>query len=175
MYDITSTYLENASQVAHLGRAGQLSTVARKTQRQPAEPGTLVASTVGERCIEAAFRVGLRKAHLAELVGVSWQAVHSWTRGTTPSLDNVRRVASVTGYTAEEILGWAAGNDPPFEAWQQFKETDEYKSITDEERRTLAAVMWPSHKEPTLSSYLFMLQGLRSAADKTSVRATKRL
>ena len=157
--------------IASNGIRSQLQSVAHRKPRMPAERGPLVSSTVGERCLEAAFRSGYRKAHLAEMVGVSWQAVNTWAKGTTPSIANVKRVASVTGYSVEEIMGWASGQDPPFESWQAFKATAEYRASTDQERRAVAAIMWPHGKEPTLTSYLLALQAIRAAADKTAIRS----
>ena len=135
--------------------------------RSPADPGGLVSATTGERCIEAAFRAGYRKAHLAELVGVSWQTVNTWSKGVTPSADNVRRVASVTGCPVEDLLGNPSGGDPKFSAWDDFKKTRDYEGLGPGERRALATIMWPPGKEPTLSAYLVVLQGIRAAADKS--------
>lgn len=114
---------------------------------------------------------GLRKAHLAERVGVTWGTVNNWTRDeVVPGGDNLRRIAEVTGVTLDELLGVATGQEPPFPAWKRFLDQLESEGIemSADQRRALASIAWPPGEEPTVASYQAMLAGLRT----TKPRAT---
>ncbi len=59
----------------------------------------------GRRITRARKRMGLNKAELARLVGVSRQAVTDWERGTDIKLSNLRKLARVTGSSIIELTG----------------------------------------------------------------------
>lgn len=136
------------------------------TSRKDKAP--LRGNTLGERVADALVRQGMSKAELARATGMSWQSIHQITdHGVIPKLPNLEKIATVLSVTVEELMGIAAGQEPDLQAWAQFKDTTEYQSATAEERRAVSAIMWPSGREPTLTSYLLALQAVRAAAQKS--------
>lgn len=120
-------------------------------------------ATVGERIREAIDGSGVDRAEIARTMKVRWSTVNEWYQGrATPTSSNLRRLAEVTGVDVDELLGVACGQRPPFAAWDDFLRTEEGKTITEEERRSLQAIPWPRRRAPTVSSYLLALQALRS-------------
>lgn len=70
----------------------------------------LVGETVGQRILAAMQHAGLKKAHLAERTGKSWQAVHAWcTDESVPKAENLRRISDVTGVS----MRWIEANEGP--------------------------------------------------------------
>lgn len=62
--------------------------------------------TLGERIKASRARAGLSQEKLAELVGVSRQAVTKWEADqTAPSTENLFRLAAVLGTTVEGLMG----------------------------------------------------------------------
>lgn len=109
-------------------------------------------------------RAGLTKAELARRCDVRWQTVHDWIRNQSiPEPDNWRSIAEATGVTLDELLGVAAGQDPPFPAWKDFIETDAGKGLSAGERRALQAFAWPEGVEPAVGDYYALLTVLRAA------------
>lgn len=53
------------------------------------------------------------------------------------------------------------GQDPPFDAWHAFLESDIGRTMTPAERRTLQAIPWAPGEEPTVAAYTMMLAGAR--------------
>lgn len=89
--------------------------------------------------------------------------VHKWTSGTQlPDRESLLLLSGALGVTIEELLGVAAGQDPPFGAWVEFVSSDQGASMTADERRALQSMAWPSGQEPTITGYLMMLAALRS-------------
>jgi transcriptional regulator with XRE-family HTH domain len=89
--------------------------------------------------------------------------VHDWTTGkSSPNPDHLRKIAEVLPVTLDELLGVAAGQDPPFAAWAAFLQTAEGAALTPDERRTLQAIPWPPGREPTTASYQIALASLRT-------------
>ena len=61
----------------------------------------------------------LKKGHsdawLAEQLGVSAYAVNSWSRGTTPTVDSLQKIATYMGMTLGELMVKLKGNETPQE------------------------------------------------------------
>jgi transcriptional regulator with XRE-family HTH domain len=128
-------------------------------------------ATIGERIEARREELGLSKAELTRLLELDRSAtLHEWIADKyEPRAGHLRRLATVLQMTLEELVGVAEGQRPPFEAWGQFLETDEGKSATPHELRTLAAIFWPPGREPTVFGYQMHLAALRSG---TKVRGT---
>lgn len=106
---------------------------------------------------------GHDQSTLQRALGVRWATVHAWWVGkSVPKGPNLRGLGEVLGVTIDELLGIAEGQDPPFEAWRAFMETEQGRSATEDELTSLRSIYWKS-KKPTVASYMVMLQGLRSA------------
>jgi transcriptional regulator with XRE-family HTH domain len=103
------------------------------------------------------------KAELARALGHRDQSqVSKWISGTKePGSGSLRRVAEILAVTVDELLGVAEGQEPPFEAWQEFLATDAGQSMTPGERRALCAFAWPPELEPTVSGYVALLGAMR--------------
>lgn len=136
-------------------------------------PRPLRGATLGERLVDAleqaSFLEGTKvtKAELARRLGVRWATVHDWTSNTTaPSAEHLRQIAEVMPVDLEELLGVAAGQDPPFEAWPAFLATAEGRGITAEERRSLQGIPWQRGREPTVASYQIALASLRTTKER---------
>ncbi len=114
--------------------------------------------------IRAAFAAsGKRKSRLSKEVGVSWQTVHDWVRGERlPDQVHLPLLAKALGVTPEQLLGVAVGQNPPFAAWATFADTPEGRTMTEDERRELAAHPWIG-RHPTVLSYQLLLVAVRSA------------
>lgn len=109
----------------------------------------------------------MTQAEIARRCGVSWQAAHGWvTDASAPKVEHLRRIAGECGVTLDELLGVAAGQDPPFLAWAEFIATPEGASIDAGERRALQSLAWPPGREPTVASYLIALQAVRSSRQR---------
>lgn len=108
-------------------------------------------------------RAGVTPTELAERAGFGESLVYKWLRGDQAiSAESLVRITEVLPVTADELLGVAAGQEPPFAAWRAFLETPEGHGVTQPERRTLQVVYWPDGIEPTVSSYLVALQAIRA-------------
>jgi transcriptional regulator with XRE-family HTH domain len=142
---------------------------ARQMPAHPTVPASKVkisGATVGERIRAAMVRKGLRQAHLAELVGVTWQTVHNWiTDKHPPDEKRLPRLLEVLEMRPEELLGLAAGQEPSFEAWREFIKR-EGDSITAAERRAMAAFPWPPGRAPTVNSYHSLLAAIRATTKR---------
>jgi transcriptional regulator with XRE-family HTH domain len=110
----------------------------------------------------------MTKAELARRLGVRWPTVHDWINGkSVPKPDHLRMIAEVLPVTLEELMGVAAGQDPPFAAWAEFLGTAEGAAITPDERRALQAIPWPPGREPTVASYHVALASLRTTIPRS--------
>jgi len=153
-------------------------------------PGTtkapLTGETVGQRIIAAMQHAGLKKAWLAERVGVSWTTVNAWANGSAITAENLRRVADVCGVSMEwlqtgrHITHAIAAND----ALREFLETPDGRQATVEERAELASFV--PQGEASVSFYgallLLIRSGLKRSLEEepeddhetSSVRMTKK-
>lgn len=147
----------------------------RRYRVPSSETGPLRGKTPGARIVEAMQRKGLRKMHLHERVGVSYQTVISWCNDSTPpSAANFQRLADVLEVPVQWLLrGVDEKGEPDFEAWREFLKSPPGSEITPEERESLASILWPSDKEPSLLSYGAMLSGLRYATPRKKAPRTK--
>lgn len=120
-------------------------------------------ATLGARLLDAIDLRGTNMNRVAKAIGVQWQTVQHWTLDKSkPSADNLRLLSEVIGVTIEELLGVAAGQDPPFEAWGAFLLTVDGQSMAEPERRSLQAIPWPPGSEPTVASYMMALATIRT-------------
>lgn len=100
---------------------------------------------------------------------VRWQTVQYWVLGrSVPTGERAAALARVLGMTLDELLGVAAGQDPPFAAWREFLASPEGQSMTPGERRTLQAIAWPPGTEPTTAAYAVVLAGVRLTRPRKS-------
>lgn len=130
-------------------------------------------TSIGERIAAIRKSRGLSKSELARKLWPDqepprYRMIHRWEdEGKVPEPESLRRLAEVLGVTIEELMGVAAGQDPPFEAWPKFLETDEAKAMTDNQRRALAGFWW-GDREPTVASYKAMLLAFAVSTPKTA-------
>ena len=62
--------------------------------------------TLGEKLQQVRRAAGLSQEQLAEMLGVSRQAVSKWeTDQSSPDLDNIRALCAAFGLSADELLG----------------------------------------------------------------------
>jgi transcriptional regulator with XRE-family HTH domain len=119
-------------------------------------------ASIGERIDAAMRRAKVSQAELARRIGVRPEEISKWRRGPgKPRADTLRLLAAELRVTVDELLGVAAGQDPPFPAWADFLSTPEAASLDDGERRALQSLAWPPGREPTLAGYLMTLAALR--------------
>lgn len=120
-------------------------------------------ATIGERISTSRGRRGWTKAELARRIGKSWRLLHKWESGEqSPDRESLQLLAGVLGVTIEELLGVAAGQDPPFASWPEFVASPPGSEMTPDERRALQSFAWPQGTEPTVSGYVMVLAALRS-------------
>jgi transcriptional regulator with XRE-family HTH domain len=118
--------------------------------------------TIGGRIAAARVSRGWKKAELARRLGKSWRLLHKWeTDEQPPDRESLRLLSGVLGMTIEELLGVAAGQDPPWSAWREFLEAPEAATMDAGERRALQSLAWPPGREPTVAGYLMTLAALR--------------
>jgi transcriptional regulator with XRE-family HTH domain len=122
--------------------------------------------TLGERVKEAIDLSGMTKAEIARRVGISFQGLSGWAKGTQPQLHHFQKFANVTGVTLEELMGAAEGQEPRGAGWTAFRGTAEFRSASPEELKAVRAVLWPEGMEPSATSYLLVLQAVRAAVPK---------
>ncbi len=126
----------------------------------------LRGKNIAERIVAARKRAGLNKSEFARELNCPWTTVHAWeTAKYVPKADTLKKICRVLGVEIEQLLGVAGGQEPDFDAWRQFLETAEGKSMSPQEADALRAFNWPSNKAPTLLSYAQLLSVIRLASD----------
>jgi transcriptional regulator with XRE-family HTH domain len=71
---------------------------------EPDRSAPLQGATIGQRIKAAYLRAGLKRAKFARLCDVSYQTVINWENGSSePKLENLMRVAEVTGFPVEQF------------------------------------------------------------------------
>lgn len=131
----------------------------------------LQGSTLQARIRDLIAQTGLTIQALADMGGVNWPAAKNWTKdggdGPEPKqLQALARGLAEYGVTPEQLLGAAAGQEPSFEAWQQFKLTPEGQSASAIELRMLAGFPWLD-RPPTVLAYQMLLMAVRAAEPPT--------
>lgn len=115
----------------------------------------------GLRVLEGMRRADISKAELARRIDKPWRTVHEWiVGGQNPGMENVKLLARELPMTLEELLGVAAGQNPPYNAWLPFLETEEGKSMNEAERRALQAFDW-ADDVPSVADYVSLLNARR--------------
>lgn len=127
------------------------------------------AADIGRRIAEARKRLGLTKSGLGRAVGrkgkSAYRIVKKWEEeGQHPDPDSLARLTEVLGVTIEELMGVAAGQEPPFPAWGVFlaELVAEGDALSDDEARGLKSMVWPNGEVPTPRSYWALLSMLRT-------------
>lgn len=139
-------------------------------RRQSSEPDP-VLEALGARIRRAMQTRGKRVSDVADACDVRWPTAQKWVLGQSyPELARLPRLLEVLGMTAEELLGIAAGHEPPFAGWSAFLATPEGQGATQSELAALRGIAWPDDSEPTASAYAVALAALRMAARRDSVR-----
>lgn len=106
---------------------------------------------------------GHDRASLSRELEVRWATVDDWWQGrVVPGRHNLQKLGEVFSVTLDDLLGVAEGQDPPFEAWKDFLETEQGRSASEEELTALRSIYWKGRR-PNVASYLVVLQGIRSA------------
>jgi len=82
---------------------------------------------------------------------------------STPSPGNLRAVAKELDVSIDELLGVAAGQEPPFESWRAFLVTAEAQGLTEDERMHLQSLYFPGARRPTVMTYMLSLAAYRSS------------
>lgn len=127
-------------------------------------PGHALWERIDQLCKER----GVTTTDLQRAAGVTWASAARWRkppedRGATPTGANLVAIAGAFGVTVEELLGIYDGNEPAGEAWAAFKQTAAYASLTDEERRRVAATPWGPGAYPTLTAWVAVAEAHRAA------------
>lgn len=127
--------------------------------RRPVSGGS-----IGERIAARLEELGISKAELIRRMGKDFRdaTLHEWIREEyEPTAGYLGRLATGLEMTLEELIGVAEGQRPPFAAWDGFLATDEGKSCSPDELRSLASVYWGRGREPTVYGYQQQLAALR--------------
>lgn len=133
----------------------------------------LTGATLGQRIIAAMQHAGLKKAWLAERVGVSWTTVNAWANGSAVSAENLRRIAEVCGVSMEWLQTGrhVARASAVNEALRDFLLTPDGQATTPEEQAELASFV-PSG-EASVAFYgallLLMRSGLKRSLEEDPV------
>lgn len=105
----------------------------------------------------------INQRDLSRVTGARPATVGEWYHGrSVPGWSYLGQIAEVLHVTIEELLGIAEGQEPPYEAWREFRQTHQGQSLNEEEVRALKLLAWPQGTEPTVASYQIALQALRS-------------
>lgn len=94
--------------------------------------------TLAERIQEQRKRCGMSQEKLAELVGVSRQAVTKWESGqSAPNTENLFRLAEIFGVTVDLLLdaGESRGQSPAEEIYYLYKMEEEKKTAARRAQR----------------------------------------
>lgn len=161
---------ENATAEAYCPRGQvryrQSMTDRRVREGAPTTPQPLGGvADIGRRIAEAREGLGLNKAELARRIGKSWRLLHKWEEGDqNPDRESLALLARELGMTIEELMGIAAGQDPPFAAWGAFliEVESEGDALSDDEARALRSIVWPTGREPTVRGYWNALGTIRT-------------
>lgn len=124
---------------------------------------------IAQRIAGARERLGLTKAELGRRVGVRWRKVHKWEEeGQLPESKILPALARGLEMTVDELLGVAAGMDPPFAAWGLFLKgvAAEGDALSELESRALRTIYWPTGTEPTVRGYWQALTMLRTGTKR---------
>lgn len=103
--------------------------------------------TLAERIQEQRRRCGMSQEKLAELVGVSRQAVTKWESGqSAPNTENLFRLAEIFGVTVDLLLdsGGTEGDSPAEQIYYLYKLEEEKKKAARRAawKRNLRAAAW---------------------------------
>jgi transcriptional regulator with XRE-family HTH domain len=135
------------------------------TGPQAGAPSGEGVGTIGGRIRDRLAELGMTRQQLADAVGEGDRVatVYEWLRDDPgPQVRHLARLSAALQVTMGELIGVDEDLEPPFAAWARFLESEEAEEITADERRTLAAVVWPRGREPTVLGYQMMLAALRS-------------
>lgn len=136
-------------------------------QRQSRRADTVRGTAVGDRIEAARLRSGMTKSEVGRATGKGYRKIQAWITGESePRGEHLALLAEVLGVTADELLGIADGQEPPFAAWAEFLETEQGRSVTADERRALAGLPWPAGTQPTVASYQIALAAVRSTVPR---------
>lgn len=130
----------------------------------PAPRAAPVPGTVGDRIARALEELGKTREWLADAVaGGRAATVYEWIRNEpVPQVRHLASLSAALQVPLGELIDADVGElMPPFRAWDDFMETPEGETATEEERRALASVVWPRELEPTVFGYQTMLMALR--------------
>lgn len=126
-------------------------------------------SDIGVRIAEARERLGITKAELARRIGkptkAGWRLIHKWEEeGQNPDSESLAMLARGLEVTTDELMGIAAGQDPPFASWHAFvaELAAEGDALTEDEGRGLKSIFWGVGREPTVRGYWSALTMLRN-------------
>jgi len=144
----------------------QSSVMAKRRSSPPlADAKPIRGATLGARIYAARTRAGLSKADVQRAMGLkTWHMVHWWEtdKHEPRGYGVLRKLAEVLRVTPEELLGIAEGQEPPFEAWEAFKRTPTYAELSDGQRRALRGFAWPPGEVPTVESYRWLVESLKT-------------
>lgn len=106
--------------------------------------------TLGERIKAFRKNAGMSQEKVAELVGVSRQAVTKWESGkSAPSTDNLFKLAEIFGTTVDLLLDSESGGKTAAEELYDLYRQEEEKRLSDRRRRlkknstaALFAMIW---------------------------------
>ena len=92
-----------------------------------------------QRINELRAKKGMSQNELANLIGVSANAVYHWNkRGAMPSLSNIEKICEVMGITIEQFF---YGIDERDDVSEDKKFLHEWQSLSKEEKAAIITVM----------------------------------
>lgn len=148
--------------------------------RRPTDPAPQLArrlvsgASIGSRIAARLEQLGWGASDLARALEIERLAtVYEWIADKyEPSAGYLRQLPGVLEMTLEELLGVAAGQDPPFDAWREFVSQlgERGDSLTSDESRALRSFAWPHGEEPTVAGYVMLLGVVRQGTKPRVVR-----
>lgn len=119
-------------------------------------------NTLGERIERAIRQAGITKQAVADHCGVRWHSVQNWCKDIhPPRSEHLMRIAEITGVSVEALFGALEGHEPDFPAFQDLKQTQEWKDADEYERRAVRAFLWPPNSRPSLTDFLMVLRAAK--------------
>jgi len=126
----------------------------------------LRGKTPGARIKEAYENAGYNRSTFQRAIGMAYSTILDWERDRyAPRYENLQLIEELTGHSPSEVMDEEGSTvtEPQYEAWRQFLETDEGRSMSRNERATLASIHFVGVK-PSVGRYRAILFGLRGAA-----------
>lgn len=125
--------------------------------------------TPGKRIAKAIELARTNMSEVSRRMDVAYTTVWKWAHDkTAPTVPLLRRFGDIVGVSVSDLLDKEGHTvtEPQYEAWGKFLETEEGRSLTDDERLTLASVHFELPLNPTVATYQGWLAILRGTSTR---------